>query len=99
MNTKALFPSGGGSNLILGTGTENQIFILGTPTASKFFHEILKNCHFGVKKKNHYLPRWICMTHIWFPTVFSRGIIIFQGVLTKFHFLTIFPNLEKKLSI
>ena len=57
MNTKALFPSGGGSNLILGTGTENQIFILGTPTAIKFFHEILKNCHFGVKsKKKKSLP-------------------------------------------
>ena len=27
MNTKAFFPFGGGSNLILGTGTENQIFV------------------------------------------------------------------------
>ena len=27
MNTKAFFPCGGGSNLILGTGTENQIFV------------------------------------------------------------------------
>ena len=79
--------------------TENQIFILGTPTTVKFFHEILKNCHFGVKKKNHYTPRWICMTHIWFPTVFPRGVIIFQGVLTKFHFLTIFPNLEKIVNL
>ena len=39
----------GGSNLILGTGMENQIFILRTPAAIKFFHQILKNCHFGVK--------------------------------------------------
>ena len=38
-----------GSNLILGTGMENQIFILRTPAAIKFFHQILKNCHFGVK--------------------------------------------------
>ena len=53
MSTKALFPCGGGSNLILGTGTENQIFILGTLAAIKCFHQILKNCHFGVKK-NHY---------------------------------------------
>ena len=52
MNTKALFPCGGGSNLILGTGTENQIFILRTPATIKFFHQILKNCHFGVKKKS-----------------------------------------------
>ena len=42
MNTKALFPCGGGSNLILGTGTENQIFILRTPATIKFFHQILK---------------------------------------------------------
>ena len=37
------------SNLILGTGMENQIFILRTPMAIKFFHQILKYCHFGVK--------------------------------------------------
>ena len=51
MSTKAFFPCGGGSNLILGTDMENQIFILRTPAAIKFFHQILKNCHFGVKKK------------------------------------------------
>ena len=49
MSTKALFPCGGESNLILGTGTENQIFIQRTPAAINFFHQILKNCHFGVK--------------------------------------------------
>ena len=52
MSTKAFFPCGGGSNLILGTGMENQIFILRTPAAIKFFHQILKNCDFGVKKKS-----------------------------------------------
>ena len=46
-------------------------------------------------KKNHYPPRWICITHVWSPTLFPRGIIIFQGVLSKFHFLTKFPHLEK----
>ena len=46
-----IFCCGGGSNLILGTGMENQIFILRTPAAIKFFHQILKNCHFGVKRK------------------------------------------------
>ena len=39
MSTKALFPCGGGSNIILGTGTENQIFILGTLAAIKCFHQ------------------------------------------------------------
>ena len=38
------------------------------------------------KKINHYPPRWIRMTHIWFPTEFPRGTIIFQGVLTKSNF-------------
>ena len=51
MSTKAFFPCGRGSNLILETGMENQLFILITPAAIKFFHQILKNCHFGVKKK------------------------------------------------
>ena len=63
MSTKAFFPCEGGSNLILGTGTENQMFILRTPTTIKFFHQIVKNCHFGVKKK-YYLPRWIFIAHI-----------------------------------
>ena len=52
MSTKAFFSCGEESKLILGTGTENQIFILITPSAINFFHQILKNCHFGVKKKN-----------------------------------------------
>ena len=47
---QSIFPLWGGSNLILRTGTENQIFILITPAAINFFHQILKNCHFGVKK-------------------------------------------------
>ena len=50
MSTKAFSLVGGGSNLILLTGTENQIFILRTPAAIKFFHQLLKNCHFDVKK-------------------------------------------------
>ena len=50
MSAKALFSYGGGSNLILRTGTENQVFFLRTPAAIKFFHQILKNCHSGVKK-------------------------------------------------
>ena len=87
MSTKAFFPSGGGSNLILGIGTENHIFILRTPAAINFFHQILKKLHFGVKKKKHYPPRCICIAHIWSPTLSPRGILIFQGVLTKFNFL------------
>ena len=39
---QSIFPCGGGSNLILGTGTENHIFILRTPATINFFHQILK---------------------------------------------------------
>ena len=42
MNTKAFFPCGGGSNLILEIGRENQIFFLRTPASVKFFHKIVK---------------------------------------------------------
>ena len=53
MSTKALFPCGGGSNLILGTGMENKMFFLKTQVAINFFfYQILKNCHFGVKRKS-----------------------------------------------
>ena len=52
MSTIAFFPCEGGSNLILGTGMENQMFILRTPGAIKCFHQILKSCHFGVKRKS-----------------------------------------------
>ena len=51
MSTKAFCPCGGGSNLILGTGTENQIFILITPAAMNYFHQILKKWSLWCKKK------------------------------------------------
>ena len=51
MNTKVLLHHGRGSNLILGTGREKNLFLT-TPAAVNFFHQILKNCHFGVKKKS-----------------------------------------------
>ena len=41
MSTKAFCRCGGGSNLILGTGTENQIFILITPAVINYFHQKL----------------------------------------------------------
>ena len=84
----------GGSNLILGIVTENQIFILITPAAIKFLHQILKKWHFGVEK-NHYPPRWICIAHMWSPTLFPMGIITYKGVLTKFNFSMKFQHLEK----
>ena len=43
MNTKVFFPCWEESNLILGTGKENQIFILRTPATIKFFIKFSKN--------------------------------------------------------
>ena len=67
MSTKVLFPCEGGSNLILGTGTENQMFILRNPATIKFFNQIVKHCPCSVKK-NYYPPRWIFIAHKWSPT-------------------------------
>ena len=39
------------------------------------------------------------MTHIWSSTLFSLGIIIFQGVLTKFHSWTKLTHLEKFVNL
>ena len=39
---QSIFPCGEGSNLILGTGSENQIFFLRTPANVNFFHKIVK---------------------------------------------------------
>ena len=95
MNTKSFFPCGGGSNLILGINRENQIFFLRTPAAVKFFfHKIVKNRHFGVNKKS--LPTQMHLYNPYrAPTLFPRGIVNFQGLLTKLHFLMKFPVLEK----
>ena len=51
MSTKAFCPCGGGSNLILGTGMENQIFILITPAAVKFFSSNSQKLSLWCKKK------------------------------------------------
>ena len=48
MNTKAFFLCWEGSNLILGTGKENQIFILRTPATVKFFLTGLSKNDFGI---------------------------------------------------
>ena len=94
MNTKAFFPCGGGSNLILRTGSENKIFFLRTP-ANVNFSQNCQKITLWHKKKNHYPPRWISITLIWSPTLFPRGIIILKEVLTKFNFSMKFPHVEK----
>ena len=52
MNTKAFFLCWKGSNLILGTGKENQIFILRTPATVKFFPQIVRKMILWCKKKS-----------------------------------------------
>ena len=94
MSTKAFFPCGGGSNLIFGTGTENQIFILRAQATIKFFHQILKNCHFGVKKKSLPIQMDLYDPYI-VPYTIPLGNYNFPKSTNKFNFSTKFPNLEK----
>ena len=77
---------------------ENQIFILRTPAAIKFFHQILKNFHFAVKINSLSMQMDLYDPYK-SPTLFPRRILIFQGVLTKFHILTKFPHLEKIVNL
>ena len=91
---QSIFPLWGRVKLNIRDRYRKQILFLINPAAINFFHQILKICHFGVRKKS-FLTHMDCMTHIWSPTLFSRGIITFQGVLTKFNFSMKFPYLEK----
>ena len=84
MNTKVLLHCGGGSNLILETSREKNFFLT-TPATINFFHQILKNCHSGVKK-NHYPHKCICIAHIWSPTLFPREIFNFPRSTNKIQF-------------
>ena len=47
---QSIYPCGEGSNLILGTGSENQIFFLRTPLVFKFFTKLSKNDALAQKK-------------------------------------------------
>ena len=71
-----------------------QIFILRTPATIKVFSLNSQKLTLWCKK-NHSSPIWICMTHIWSPTLFPRGIITYQGVLIKFNFSMKFQHLGK----
>ena len=42
MNTQTFLPCGGGSNLILGMGRENQIFFVRAPAIVNFFTKLTK---------------------------------------------------------
>ena len=50
MNMKAFFLCGGGLNLILGTGRENEMFFLRIPVTVKYFHQIVKTDTLTLKK-------------------------------------------------
>ena len=96
MSTKAFFPCGGGSNLILGIGTENHIFILRTPAAINFFHQILKKLHFGVKKKKKPLPTQMHFYSSYMvPYMIPWGNYNFPRSTNKIQFLTKFPHMKK----
>ena len=72
MNTKAFFLCWKGSNLILGTGKENQIFILRTPATVKFFPQIVRKMILWCKKKNS-LPTQMDLYNTYGPLHYSLG--------------------------
>ena len=71
MNTKAFFLCWEGSNLILGTGKENQIFILRTPATVKFFPQIVRKMILWCKKKS--LPTQMDLYNTYGPLHYSLG--------------------------
>ena len=71
MNTKAFFLCWKGSNLILGTGKENQIFILRTPATVKFFPQIVRKMILWCKKKS--LPTQMDLYNTYSPLHYSLG--------------------------
>ena len=91
MSTKALFPCGGGSNLILGICTENKIFILRTPTTIKFFHQIHQKLSLWCKTKKSLSIQ----IYLYDPCMDPYSILYFQRSTNKKNFLMKFPHLEK----
>ena len=96
MNTKAIFHCGGGSKLILGIGRKSKIFFLRTPATVKFFHQIVRKIILWCKKKS-LPPKWICITHIWSPTLFPRGNFNFPRSTNKIQFFDEISTSEKIL--
>ena len=94
MNTKAFFLCWEGSNLILGTGKENQIFILRTPATIKLFHQILKK--FWCLKKS--LPTQIDLYDPYMvPHTISWGNYYFPRSTNKIQFFDKISTSVKKI--
>ena len=59
----------------------------------QFFDEISTSGNIYQFNEGHKIC--MCITHIWCPTLFPKGIIIFQEVLIKLIFSMKFPVLKK----
>ena len=94
MSTKAFFPCGGASNLILGIGTENHIFILRTPAAINFFIKFSKMTLWCKKKKDITHPDALYTLYM-VPHMIPWGNYNFPRSTNKIQFLMKFPHLEK----
>ena len=74
------------------------MFILRTPATIKFFHQILKNFHFGVKKKS--LPTQMDLYDPYIvPHTIPLGYFNFPRSTNKLNFLTKFRHLEKIVNL
>ena len=93
MNTKVLLHFGGGSNLILGTGREKNFS--NNSSRNQFFSSNSQKMTLWCKKKSLPTQMHLYSPYVVPPTLFPRGILIFQGVLTKFNFSMKFPQVKK----
>ena len=67
---QSTFPLWEGSNLILGTGKENKIFIVRTPAAIMFLHQILQKFLLWCQKNS--LPTQM---NLYSPSMFHHTIL------------------------
>ena len=95
MSTKAFFPCRGSIKLNFRDRYGKPNIYSKNSSHYQVFSSNSQKMTLGCKKKHHFPPRWICIAHICSTTWFHGGIIIYQGVLTKFHFSMKFPHLEK----
>ena len=98
MNTKVLFLCGRGSNLIFGTGYRKLNIFSKNSSCHQVFHQILKNCHFGVKTTS--LPTQM---HLYDPYIvpytIPLGYYHFPRSTNKIQFFDKISTSGKKLSI
>ena len=91
-------PCGGGSNLILWYRYSKRNIFSKNSSHYQVFHQILKNCNFGVIKKS--LPTQMDLYGSYIhPYTIPLGYYNFPRSTNKYNFSMKFPHLEKNCSL